>query len=181
MGKLTRCALLLWIIVAPQLLAGTVYYVATNGNDSYNGLYPSYMGGANGPWRTLAKADHSLKAGDTLKIRGGTYAEAPDFSNDGTPDNRITITSYDGETVIIDGGYASAGQRCLLFPCHSVREIMYAQQCDHQTFSRQSSGADGDYGRRRSVSRGRGEPRDRDVCHGELQNLFYVCYNDGQR
>ena len=48
MGKTGRYLLLLWVFFVPKLAAGAIYYVATNGNDSYNGLYPSYQSGSNG-------------------------------------------------------------------------------------------------------------------------------------
>ncbi len=177
MGKLARCALLIWIIVAPQLLAGTVYYVATNGNDTYNGLYPSYMGGANGPWRTLAKADHSLSAGDTLKIRGGTYAESAYFIDSGTPGSRITITGYDGETAIIDGGYT--------LPGGSVYYYLVTLAGDYITLSnvtiRRSSGSllalKGNYTQAIGV-RGEGCSRDRDVRRRDGQPVLWL-YDDG--
>src|SRR4030042_1373459 len=105
MFKIGRYFLILCVLAAPQLLAGTIYYVATNGYDSYNGLYPSYQGGSNGPFHTLGKAAATVRAGDTLQIRGGTYAEAPKFRENGTSASRITIDNYQDETVIIDGEY----------------------------------------------------------------------------
>jgi len=90
-------------ITLPVLGLATTYYVATNGNNLYNGLYPSYQGGSNGPFRTLGKAANTVHAGDTVQIRTGTYREASTWSTDGTQANRITITNYNGETVIIDG------------------------------------------------------------------------------
>ncbi len=103
MGKAGRFALILWIIIAPQLLAGTVYYVATSGNDSYNGLHPSYMSGANGPVRTLQRAAGLVKPGDTVQIRGGVYQATSNWSVDGTQASPITVTNYPGEVPVIDG------------------------------------------------------------------------------
>jgi hypothetical protein len=48
----------------PEAKAQTTYYIAgTNTNaisasDAYNGLYPSYTSGANGPWATFANVNH---------------------------------------------------------------------------------------------------------------------------
>jgi PKD repeat protein len=92
-----------------QLGLATTYYVATNGNDSYNGLYPSYQSAGNGPFRTLGHAADKVQAGDTVQIRAGTYQERVNWSRSGTAANRITITNYNSETVIIDGGYALPG------------------------------------------------------------------------
>src|SRR4030042_5095896 len=103
MCKIRRYLLILCILVMPQLLAGAVYYVATNGSDSYNGLYPSYQSGSNGPFRTLSKAATTVKAGDTVQIRGGTYRATSTWNTDGTEANCITITNHNYETVSIDG------------------------------------------------------------------------------
>jgi len=56
------------------------------------------------PWKTLRYALRQLKPGDTLYLRGGTFYERPVLSRSGTIDAPITIRSYPGETVIIDGG-----------------------------------------------------------------------------
>ena len=103
MEKAGRCALFLWLLAAPQLLAGTVYYVATNGNDSFNGLYPSYMSGANGPLRTLQRAADLVKAGDTVQIRGGVYQASSSWSTSGSPASPIIVTNYPGEVAVVDG------------------------------------------------------------------------------
>ncbi len=83
--------------------ASATYYVATDGDDSFNGLYPSRQEGTSGPFRTLGRAADAVKAGDTVRIRGGTYQEASRWNTDGTEANPITITSYGGETPVIDG------------------------------------------------------------------------------
>ena len=85
------------------LRVATTYYVATNGNDSYNGLCASYQGGSNGPFRTLSCAASKVKAGDSVQIRGGMYQEASTWSTDGTEANPIGITNFSGETVLIKG------------------------------------------------------------------------------
>src|SRR5262249_44252030 len=56
------------------------------------------------PWKTLAHALRQLKPGDTLLIRGGTYYEKVSLSRSGTEQSPITIRSYPGELVVIDGG-----------------------------------------------------------------------------
>ena len=109
MRMMGRYVLFLWVAMAPQLASGTFYFVATNGNDAHNGLYSSYMGETNGPFRTLNRAASKLQAGDSLEIRGGTYAEKVNFSNSGTAAGRITIKNYGHESVIIDGQYNLPG------------------------------------------------------------------------
>lgn len=56
------------------------------------------------PWKTLRHALRQLRPGETLYLRGGTYYERPVLSRSGTADAPITIRSYPGESVIIDGG-----------------------------------------------------------------------------
>jgi hypothetical protein len=107
MQKRIFIALMLIIIIFlsstnSDSLAAT-YYVSINGNDAYNGRYPDYEGGSNGPFRTIAKGIDELEAGDTLFLRGGTYAEAVDIEQSGSASLPITIASYDQETAIIDG------------------------------------------------------------------------------
>ena len=109
MRMMGRFLLLLCVTMVPPFLAGTTYYAATSGNDSHNGLFPTYLGESNGPFRTLNRAAGALKAGDTVEIRGGTYVENVDFGNSGTSVDRITVTNYDHEYVIIDGQYALPG------------------------------------------------------------------------
>ena len=62
----------------------TVYYVATNGNDSGTGS-------ADSPWRTISKAMRAnLKPGDEVVVRSGTYNEAVIVNKDGAEGNYIT-------------------------------------------------------------------------------------------
>jgi hypothetical protein len=52
------------------------YYVKTTGSsDSYNGLYPDYVSGNDGPWLTLAKAVSGISSGDTVYFRSGTWQD----------------------------------------------------------------------------------------------------------
>ncbi|MDS0526032.1 right-handed parallel beta-helix repeat-containing protein [Clostridium sp. SHJSY1] len=77
--------------------ASTTYYVSsTSGNDSNNGS-------VNTPWKTIQKAVNTVKAGDTVIVRGGTYKEKVSMKTSGTANAYITFKNYDGETPIIDG------------------------------------------------------------------------------
>ena len=93
----------------PSLGLSVTYYVAINGSDSYNGLFPSYQSGYDGPFRTINRATGVVKPGDTVEIRAGTYQETVRCSANGTAANRITIANYQDETVIVDGGYKLPG------------------------------------------------------------------------
>lgn len=65
----------------------TIYYVATNGNDSGNG-------GSSSPWRTISKAmKANLKPGDEVVVRSGTYKESIDVNKDGAAGRYITLRS----------------------------------------------------------------------------------------
>ena len=48
--------------------SGITYYVSTAGNDNNAGTLSS-------PWRTIQKAANTVKAGDTVQVRAGTYNE----------------------------------------------------------------------------------------------------------
>ncbi|MHC4413016.1 MAG: CBM96 family carbohydrate-binding protein, partial [Planctomycetota bacterium] len=75
----------------------TNYYVATDGNDNDAGTIGA-------PFATIQKGVDMLSAGDTLYIRGGTYQEEIKLlCLTGTDVNRITITNYNDEEVILDG------------------------------------------------------------------------------
>jgi len=92
---------LVWVLLAVQPVMAAedqaaIYYVATNGNDSNPGTQAL-------PWRTLNKASATLKAGDTLYIRAGTYNQQLKPVNDGTASAWITLAAYPGETVTLDG------------------------------------------------------------------------------
>lgn len=74
----------------------TDYYVATNGNNNNDGTLGS-------PWLTIQYGTDQLAAGDNLYIRGGTYFEKIGINVSGTSAERITISNYQGEAVLVDG------------------------------------------------------------------------------
>ena len=78
---------------------GPTYYVATTGNDANAGT-------AAAPWRSLSGAIGRLAAGDTLFVRGGTYAAATDEqfnieAKNGSNSAWITIAAYPGERPVV--------------------------------------------------------------------------------
>lgn len=94
-------------IVLP--VAKNLYYVATTGSDSNNGS-------AEAPFRTIQKAANMAKAGDAVLIREGTYKEKVKPANSGNAtDGYITFTSYNGETVTIDGAGVAVAKGTALF------------------------------------------------------------------
>jgi hypothetical protein len=50
----------------------------------------------NAPWCTLGQATASVQAGDTVMLRGGTYAEALWPESSGTESARITFQAFRG-------------------------------------------------------------------------------------
>ena len=75
---------------------GRIFYVATTGDDSNAGALDA-------PFRTLAYAVSGLQPGDTLYVRGGTYAESledaiPGGSSWSAP---VTVAAYPGEAPLI--------------------------------------------------------------------------------
>lgn len=85
--------------VAPTLAqsAGNTYYVSPSGNNANAGTEAS-------PFRTIQHAANLAQAGDTVIVRGGTYAEQVTPANSGTAAAPITFRAYTGELPIIDAG-----------------------------------------------------------------------------
>ena len=74
------------------------YVDGTNGSDTNNGL------GLTTSWKTIQKAVSNAKPGDTIFVRSGTYNENIVVSVSGTAASPITLSSYPGETVVLNGG-----------------------------------------------------------------------------
>jgi len=103
--------------------AQTVFYVATDGNDSWSGkLAKPNAGRTDGPFRTLQRAQkavRTLKANGPLKkpvtvyIRGEQYnLPAPLVfkpEDSGTSQDPITYAAYPGDTPVISGGRVITG------------------------------------------------------------------------
>jgi len=82
--------------------AANFYYVSTSGNDSNPGTLAL-------PFRTIQKGVSVLTPGDTLFVRGGTYLETISIGVSGSSTAPITISSFPGETPIIDGNNTLPG------------------------------------------------------------------------
>ena len=76
------------------------YYVSTNGSNTNPGTLQS-------PFKNIQKALDSVKPGDTISIRGGTYKEKLTVKTSGTSGNPILIKNYENENVVIDGSGVS--------------------------------------------------------------------------
>lgn len=86
---------------ASNLAAGTGYYVSPTGNNASSGTQSQ-------PWKTVQYAVSRAVPGDTIYLRTGTYNEAINISVSGQSGNLITLTSYPGESVTINGGASPA-------------------------------------------------------------------------
>jgi hypothetical protein len=85
------------------------YYIAPDGNDAAAGTEQA-------PWHTLGRAQQVVAPGDTVWMRGGTYAVQPteisahrkqydvvyNLSTDGARDRRICYFAYPGERPVFD-------------------------------------------------------------------------------
>ena len=83
-------------LVFSSMLFGRTFVIATGGNDSNPGTLDA-------PWRTLATANATLRAGDTVLVRGGTYHERIAPAQSGVPGSPLVYRAYPGEQIIIDG------------------------------------------------------------------------------
>jgi hypothetical protein len=80
------------------LTEGNALYVdGANGSDEQDGTQER-------PWRTVNHAVRQMLPGDVLYLRGGTYYENVVLPKSGAEGKPITIRSYPGELVVIDGG-----------------------------------------------------------------------------
>ncbi len=80
----------------PNGTMGKTFYVAQSANAS-----DSNDGTIDRPFKTIAKASETVRAGDTVIIRGGEYSELLKPTKDGTATNPITYKAYPGEDVLL--------------------------------------------------------------------------------
>ena len=72
----------------------TEYYISPDGKDSNVGTLTF-------PWRSIQRANESLRPGDTVYLREGYYTETIRPTNSGTPANSITYSGYQSEKAVI--------------------------------------------------------------------------------
>ncbi|MCP4131308.1 MAG: DUF1565 domain-containing protein [bacterium] len=70
------------------------YYVSLSGSDSNEGTFDE-------PFLTIKKGLSAAEGGETVYLREGTYDEKITFPKAGTAGGRITLSGYNGETVIV--------------------------------------------------------------------------------
>lgn len=111
---------------------GATYYVATDGNNTWNGTSPVYTSGTTGPWATISNAMQNVSGGDIIQVRGGTYEEPgwdlatsggfPDGTDANTP---TTLKNYPGETPILKFDDGSSGDSYPFFRIGSTTVRQY--------------------------------------------------------
>ena len=103
----------------PLETTGTILHVATTGNDTTGN------GAIGSPYATISKANSMLTAGvgGTIYVRGGTYtmASGPVYLKGGTSSSWTRLRRYPGESVILDGGFATNA------PFESVDQVGYLE------------------------------------------------------
>jgi len=95
------CATLIFLSCTSRFGEAAAYYVAQGGNDDNPGTEAR-------PWASLDKAADTMKAGDTVYVKDGTYSGF-DVSRSGTPDNYISYLAYTGATPKIGQIYFQNG------------------------------------------------------------------------
>jgi len=95
------------------------YYVSTSGADTQPGSLAQ-------PWRTIQKAADTLQPGDTVYVRGGTYARATLNVSGTGADRRITFSAYPGEVPVIDAtGVTPPSGNTALFLIQSKKWVTF--------------------------------------------------------
>lgn len=84
-------------LLLPSVLCAT-YYVAPTGSDSAAGTLAA-------PYKSIQVAVNKAVAGDSILLRGGTYAVTSNIQikKSGTSSARITLAAYQSEVPIVDG------------------------------------------------------------------------------
>ncbi len=97
MARRLSPALSLGLLLGALPASGATYYVSTSGNNANPGTQAQ-------PWRTIQKAASTVNAGDTVLVRGGTYAELVTVQKSGSAvGGPVTFKSHPGETAVLDG------------------------------------------------------------------------------
>ena len=89
------------------------FYVSKTGNDSNPGTQTA-------PWRTIQHAADTVRAGNTVNVRGGIYEERVSIKASGNAtDGYITLRSYPGETAVLDAEHFTPDGRSAILTIHN--------------------------------------------------------------
>lgn len=105
-------SILFVFVLVGYAFAANYYVNGSAGSDSYNGLYQTYQGGSNGPWKTLGKANTTVTSGThTINVAAGTYAESVTETHSGSNASNRLIWLASGvvnvNRFIITGNYVT--------------------------------------------------------------------------
>lgn len=93
---IARSWLLLLLALPGSYALAAEYFVSPSGDDSKSGRSTSAA------WRTIAKANSSVRAGDVVYLRGGQYLDDPIKPQvSGTTDNEILYTAWQNERPVL--------------------------------------------------------------------------------
>jgi len=90
--------------VTVPVMSGQVYHIRTDGNDSNDGKSNS----AGGAWKTIAKANTTLTAGQSVFIHAGTYTDEIVPQRSGSANNYISYANWPGDAVVVQPGSGRA-------------------------------------------------------------------------
>src|SRR5579864_613813 len=114
--------------------SGVTYYVSVSGNDTNAGTLAA-------PWRTIQHAANTVKAGDTVQVRAGTYNEIVTMKTSGNSTaGYITFQNYPGEAPIVDGTGLVAGGQTGLFSLEGTFSYIIIQGFEIRNFSSSTRG-----------------------------------------
>ena len=101
-----RRAILLILLGWGSSVFATDYHVSPSGSDVNSGTLAQ-------PWKTLAKAVQTVRAGDTVYLHGGVYNEDLNPITSGRADAPIRFVRYQNETPTIKG-YGQGGTEAVV-------------------------------------------------------------------
>jgi Right handed beta helix region len=102
-------------LLVSSSVQATTYYVATNGDDTWDGSSPTYVSGTTGPFADFGPINWSsanqLAPGDVLYVLGGIYYHTNDstatalriYGVNATQSNPIIVSNYPGQYPVIYG------------------------------------------------------------------------------
>jgi len=114
---------------------GTTYYVSPSGSDTTGN------GTINNPWFSLNKAWQYVSAGDTVYMRGGTYAYTTQQvmqGKNGTAGNMIKLWAYPGETPVITKGSPYSYNNDYGYGCYFSGNYVHIKGLDISGFTQET-------------------------------------------
>jgi parallel beta-helix repeat protein len=90
----------IFLVSTPYAFSTNYYVNGSTGSDGYDGLYETYQGGSNGPWKTIGKAASAVPSGShTINVTEGTYAERVTITASGIDSNNLLHYKANGTAI----------------------------------------------------------------------------------